>query len=318
MNDAALQRSQAGAIHHRQARALGMSERRIAVRLRTGAWMPAHDAVYVAAGAPQTLEQRCWAAALAVRFSALDFGERPVAVTGLAAAYLHGLSVPEPRLVELVVPLSDWAPRLRGVRIVRASTWPRRGFVVREGLRLTGVPDTLVDIARHLPRDAVHALVQEAAFARPGLPYAVLSACRRGRAGSAAARRASALVLAGVDSSLHERGRAVLVAAGLPAPECGVVLARGAGPSDCVLRVPGATAPPYGLVVEWDGDAHRVDRATFLHDREKDRLVRRAGYVTLRYTAEQVRERAAIVADLRAEWAALLTPTLQTSRPLSA
>ncbi|HWL38074.1 MAG TPA: DUF559 domain-containing protein [Frankiaceae bacterium] len=89
-----------------------------------------------------------------------------------------------------------------------------------------------------------------------------------------------------------------------------MVVARGAGPSDCLLRLPGGG----GLVVEWDGDAHRVDRATFLHDREKDRLLRRAGYVTVRYTHAQVRRADDVVADLRATWAAVSARSLQSVR----
>jgi hypothetical protein len=104
---------------------------------------------------------------------------------------------------------------------------------------------------------------------------------------------------------LHRRGHALLRQAGLPAPSCGVEVAAGAGPSDCVVVGPDATVAPYGLVVEWDGDAHRVDRRTFLHDHEKDRLVRRAGYVTVRYTDAQVRAEAAIVSELRALWSSL-------------
>jgi hypothetical protein len=188
---------------------------------------------------------------------------------------------------------------------VRARTWPRRVFTRSDGLVLAGAADTVVDIAGWMGQDRVHAVLQAAAFDRPGLPRDVLGACRRGRRGSAAARRAAALVLAGVDSSLHRRGHALVLAAGLPTPECGVVVVPGAGPTDCLFRLPEPGGPPYGLAVEWDGDAHRVDRRTFLHDREKDRLLRRAGFVTLRYTSEQVRAAAPVVADLRAEWAAL-------------
>jgi hypothetical protein len=302
---AALMRAQHGTLHHRQARAVGVSERQIAARLRTGAWVAAHDRVYVAAGAPATYLTRCAAALLAVRHAGRYRERRPVALARRSAAVAHGFGLAEPSWVDLLVPAEDSAPALDRTRIVRATTWPRRAFVTVDGLLVTSVADTLVDVARDVPRDRLHAILQEQAFARPGLAYAVLGACRRGRTGSAAARRAAALVLAGVDSSLHRRGHELLRRAGLPAPRCGVVVARGAGPSDCVVAVPGATAPPYGLVVEWDGDAHRVDRRTFLHDREKDRLVRRAGYVTLRYTDAQVRQAREVIADLRAEWAAL-------------
>lgn len=197
------------------------------------------------------------------------------------------------------------------------STWARRSFTVVDGLPVTGLPDTIVDIGRLVPRDRLHAIVQEAAFARHGLPDAVLAACQRGRPGSANARRAAALVAAGVDSSLHRRGVELLRAAGVRGIECGVELVRGAGPSDCVVRVPHAF-PPYGLVVEWDGDAHRIDRRTFLHDREKDRLLRRAGYLTLRYTSAQVRLREPVIADVRAELAALLVRSLEPVRSLGA
>jgi hypothetical protein len=273
MNDAhILMRAQHGAIHRRQARALGMTARAIAGRIGNGAWVEPHPFVYVSAGTPEAYETRCAAALLAVRHSGRARERRPVAVGGLSAARLHGLGTPEPPYVTLLVPVGDSASALHRVRVVRARTWPLRAFVQVDGLLVASVHDTIVDIGRLVGRDRLLAIVQEAAFAQPGLAYAVIRACRRGRSGSAAARRAAALVLAGVDSSLHRRGHALLRRAGLPEPTCGAQVARGAGPSDCVLVVPQAVRPPYGLVVEWDGDAHRVDRRTFLHDREKDRL----------------------------------------------
>jgi hypothetical protein len=311
----ALLRAQHGTIHHRQARALGLSERRIAGRLATGAWDVRHPGVYAVAGAPDRFETRCAAALLAVRHSGRDGEHRPVAVARLAALYLHDLAHSEPRRVDLVTPWPDAHHDLAGVHVVRAPTWPRRSFVVVDGLLVTGIADTIVDVGLLLPRDRLLAVVQEAAFARPGLSYAIIGACRRGRGGSAAARRAAALVAAGVDSSLHRRGHDLLRRAGLPKPACGVEVTAGAGPSDCVLRVPGATTPPYGLVVEWDGDAHRVDRRTFLHDREKDLLVRRAGWLTVRYTDAQVRAGTAVVADLRGTWASVASRSLDVVRP---
>src|SRR5688572_25476494 len=125
-----LMRAQAGAIHHRQARALGMTERRIDTRLGTGAWIEPHPRVYVAAGAPPSYQSRCSAAVLAVRHAGRDAERRLVAVARLGAAWLHGLGLPEPSRVDLVVPLSDSAPALDGVRITRASTWTRRAFTV--------------------------------------------------------------------------------------------------------------------------------------------------------------------------------------------
>lgn len=303
-----LMRTQHGVVHHRQAEELWLTERRIRRFVTDGAWVEAHPLVYAAAGAPLTFATRCMAALLAVRHSARHRDERHrVAVARLAAAYLHRLDVAEPARVELVVPLGHTPPSLRGVHVVRAATWPRRAFAVVDGIPVTSVPDTLVDIGLAVPRERLHAIVQDAAFTRPGLPLAVARACRRGRPGSANARRAAALVAAGVDSSLHATGVALLRAAGLQHVECSVEVVPGAGPSDCVVRLGDAGG---GLVVEWDGDAHRVDRATFLHDREKDRLLRRAGYVTLRYTSAQVRRPEVVVADVRAEWAALLARTL--------
>ena len=304
-------RDQAGALHHRQARALGMSERRIATRVRTGAWNEPHPGVYVAAGAPLTHRTRCATALLAVRYAGRDGHRRHVAVARLSAAWLLDLGVPEPARVDLIVPFADAAPTLDGVRVVRASTWPRRAFGVVDGLPVTSVQDTLVDVARLLPRERLHAIVQAAAFQRPSLPLSILRCCRRGRPGSANARRAAALVMAGVDSSLHAEGLALLRAAGLGPVDCGVELVRGAGPTDCVIR----GNDGGGLAIEWDGDAHRVDRATFLHDREKDRLLRGSGYVTLRYTSDQVRRRDPVIADVRA---ALHARSLKSVRPLGA
>lgn len=274
---------QHGAAHVAQLRHLGLTGAQVEARLRSGSWMVASPGVVVASGAPETPLSAIWRAYVAAG-TRDDGRDRPVAVGGLAAAYLHEVVPGPPAHVEVLVARGLSYPRPAGVRMREVRTWGERGFVRRDGLLLTALPDTLVDLGRFVD-DATHlTLLQEQCYGRPGLAARVLARCGRGIEGSARTRRTAARLATGLDSPLHVRGVYLLRAAGLPPTRCDAEVVPGAGRSDCVYVVRGRAV----LALEFDGDAHRLSRRAFLHDRAKDLLLRDAGCQTLRFTAEQV------------------------------
>lgn len=306
---AALLAAQHGVAHVAQLRRLGLADAQVRARLGSGSWVTPMPDVVRAHGAPETTLSAIWLAVVAAG-TRRDGRERPVAVGGLAAAFLHDVLPDPPPRVEVLVARGLAYPRPRGVVVREVRTWAERGFVRREGLLVTALPDTLVDLARFLDDPAHLTLLQEQCYGRVGLTARVLARCGRGVEGSARARRSAALLAAGLDSPLHARAISVLRAAALAPSRCDIEVVAGAGRSDCVCIVRGRPV----LALEFDGDVHRLSRKAFLHDRAKDLLLREAGCQTLRFTAEQVAHPARLVAHVRdALAAAELTVTASTA-----
>ena len=296
---------QHGVAHVAQLRRAGVSDGQVRARLASGSWTVVAPDVVAAAGAPATPMRDIWTAIAATR-TREDGRERPVALGGFAAALLHGIVTEAPDRVEVVVGRGTRCPRPPGIRVREVRDWPDRAFVRLDGILVTALPDTLVDIAPYYTDARCLALLQEQCYGRPGLLARVVARCHRGSKGSARARRVGAVLAAGLDSVLHARAVAALRRAGLPPSRCDVEVVAGAGPSDCVYVVAGHPV----LALEFDGDVHRLSRKAFLHDRAKDLLLREHGCATLRFTVEQVDRPQRLLADVRRAlgWNQLTTP----------
>jgi hypothetical protein len=282
------------AARHGWVHRLGLHDAQVARRLDSGSWYEAGPHVVGVSGGADTALRRVWRAALAAG-TCDDGTERPVAVGGLAAAALLGAVADVPDVVEVVVARGVWCPRLDGLPVREVKDWKERAFVRRDGLLLTALPDTLVDVAVYFGDEDYLALLQQQCFGRFGLLARVVGRCHRGSKGSARARRVGAVLARGLDSPLHAGAVRALTRAGLAPHRCDVQVVRGVGPSDCVYDVGGVPA----VALEFDGDVHRLSRQAFLHDRAKDLALREAGCVTLRFTAAQVDRPARLVADVR-------------------
>ena len=162
------------------------------------------------------------------------------------------------------------------------------------GLPLTTVSRTLLDIAAILPLDALRRAVAEADYRRLLDPDAVQAALGKGRPGSAALRRALGRhlpQLAESLSALEDRFLALCQAAALPLPEANAKVSG--------LMVD-ALWREQRLVVELDGHAAHATPAAVERDRQRELILRAAGFEVLRYTWAQITGRPeAVVADLR-------------------
>ena len=181
---------------------------------------------------------------------------------------------------------------------------PRRRVkcVLHRDLRVTTVPQTLLDVATVLPIGRLRRAIAEAEFRRLATVEAIASVLGRGRMGSRRLRRALALHqprLAFTRSVLEERFLVLCERYRVPLPEvnakvCGLMV-------DALWR-------RERVIVELDGGQAHGTVAAMERDRARDLTLRAAGFVVLRYTWHQVTRRAALVAaDLRAE---LGLPTL--------
>jgi hypothetical protein len=130
--------------------ALGLSRADIKARVRRGWLMPVHRGVY-AVGTRQLTDRGRWMAAV------LACGDGS-ALSGVAAGALWGfLQVAH----EICVSVSTETGRVSrpGIRVVRA---PDLDSTCREGIPVTTVPWTLVDLAARLPQQRLLTAVDEA------------------------------------------------------------------------------------------------------------------------------------------------------------
>ena len=99
-----------------------------------------------------------------------------------------------------------------------------------------------------------------------------------------------------VDSPPESRLRLCLVLAGLPEPACNVDL----GDDSFFIATPDLAYLVYRLLLEYEGDHHRTDRAQWQKDIRRERQLRKAGFEVQRITAETLRRPRELVDDVHA------------------
>lgn len=272
MNDVnELMASQHGLITSRQARAAGLSHRQVQRRIDGGDWSRMHRGVYRAAAAPLTWHSEVLAAVLA---------SHGVASHRCAAA-LWGLSGWREPPVELLVPThrkSTVAPRIH-----RTTQWDRIDRCVREGIPVTGIDRTIIDLGavvsiRRLELAAESALRQRL-VTWPSLRACLIRHARRGRDGCGRLRRLLETRYGDDELPLSEWGRLVsnlLVDRGIPKPtlEHQVMAADGRTIAQLDLAWPTSQ-----LGIELDSIRWHLNRTSFERDRRKRNRLRLEGWV---------------------------------------
>ncbi len=277
---------QRGLASSRQLRARGLTDGQIRHAVRSGRLFVVHPehGIYTVAPLEQLRPEVGLLAAV------LAFQGRAITCRR-SAGHRWELLERAPKAVELASRLHLTPPA--GVVIVR--TYLRPGDVVRnDGLRLTTVERTLLDLATVLPNQALDRALREAEFHHSRRPVDLAAVLRRGHPGSARLRAALERHVPGwgeAKSKLERRFRTLLVAHDVPLP----LRNHRVGPwtADCVW-------PALRVVVELDGGQHeRPGQAKV--DADRDLWLRQNGWVVRRYTWDQVSRRgAAVVADLHA------------------
>ena len=241
-------------------------------------------------------------------------------VTGVTALRLLGVAVGPVRPVHLVS-THPHPVRRPGLHVTRvAALAPGTDGLVAPEVAFVAAAPAL---------DLVELVTAGDHLVRRGLttPAALVAAAARHRGrGSVLARRAAGLVRARVDSPRETELRLCLVLAGLPEPECNVVVgdarevvARG----DLVLR-------RLRVVLEYEGDHHRTDVRQWNRDIERQEQLEATGWRVVRITAERMRRPRAVVGRVLQvlrdagydgpdpafgpEWTALFTPGVRAAR----
>ena len=214
------------------------------------------------------------------------------------AAILHGMWLPlevEQRLLlDVAVIKPARAPRDR--RVIGHHLVRRPGLVVlRNGLPISSAVETWCQLASMLP--TVPLVVAGDSLVKKGRsnPDAMLGALRAAAsdADRPFAKRlftAAAAIRVGSRSAGESELRRLLVEAGLPEPEMNAVLlddqGRFLGEVDLLYR-------SKRVVIEYEGDYHRVDKAKWRSDVLRYERMQDAGYRVIRITADDLRDRAA-------------------------
>ncbi|WBB96237.1 DUF559 domain-containing protein [Solwaraspora sp. WMMA2059] len=266
--------------------------------LRGPAWQRLLPDVYVEAAAFDPADHRMWCEAVAVK---LPVGG---AICGLSAAYLWGVDLlPRRSPVHVTLPRSVRLGAHPRLAVSRRALDPTDITVSFGGIALTTEVRTAFDLGRLLPRaDALAAL--DAMLHRRLLHADALTGyldTNTGGRGIAQLRELVTLAEPLAESPMESRLRLLLHDAGLPRPTVQYEVRRpaqqatsrrqaqaadGAGRGRFIARVDLAY-PQWRIAIEYEGDHHR-ERATFRRDVGRYNALRAAGWLVLRFTADDV------------------------------
>ena len=294
---AAVAAAQGGVFTRRQLRALGISGKVERARLTDGRWARVLGPAYVAGPFPVRLEQRAWAGHL------LTGG----VVSHRTAAALQGLlddDAAEP--VHVRLPLVG-AGAVAGVRQHRVPL-SDDDCTDRGGLPITTVPVTLLDCLTSLPYPDALALARDAVFRRWVDPewLSERASSRYRTHGAPQLRRILADLRAPGRSGLERRLHALLRRSRISGWTVNVVLSDPRG----VIGEVDVLFAAQRVVIEVDGYGVHAQRSVFQRDRAKQNRLIAAGYTVLRFTGEDLSQRADHVIRT-------ITAVLRTSSALS-
>jgi very-short-patch-repair endonuclease len=170
----------------------------------------------------------------------------------------------------------------KGIRAHRATLHPE-DVTVRDGIPVTSVARTILDLAAKLRHDALTRLIEDADRTERFDLKALERAMAR-RPHAPGVRRLKTVLAAykgpaDTRSKLERDFRALIVSSGLPEPQYNVVVA---GLSVDVYW------PQWRLVVELDGDPYHDNPRAFEMDRIRDATLQKAGIRVLRVTGHRL------------------------------
>jgi hypothetical protein len=260
-------------------------------RMASGEWVEEQPRVIRPAVLVPTFAARITAVRLAVNAHG---AAAPWCFSHRTAAHLHGLRVPEPDDLELLLPSSKKRLELHDTAIHRSDR-PLR-VMWRQHDPVPFVPLTVVQCAAVLPRDDLLTVVERAVRSERTDLDRLRGACARGLQGSRALKDVIAELSAeGIDRWMRRLVRLV-VPAGLPRPRLEVPVYDGRR----IRAYLDGYWDDVSLAVEVDDWETHGARDAQERDRRRDRwLLARYGIVTMRVTPREIRDRPeAVVADL--------------------
>jgi hypothetical protein len=214
------------------------------------------------------------------------------------AALLYGAPLPplEP-VIHVTVRAPGRAPDIDGFVGHKLGRWETRRLL---DLPVTTPEQTWIDLAQLVHRDALVAAGDffvggdEPVTNRLALARAIADSA--GRRGVARARDALEFVRAGAESPGETRLRLLLVQAGLPSPALNYELR---APDGAFVARVDIAYPASRIALEYEGDIHRVDRATWRKDIRRRERVEDLGWRMVRVTGDDIAAPADLIRRVR-------------------
>jgi predicted transcriptional regulator of viral defense system len=272
---------QFGVVSLAQLRALGFGPRAVQQRASAGRLRRLHRAVYAVGHGVLRREGRRLAAVLACGEGAVLSHRSAVAQWGLLATQAAVIDVTAPR----------GRHGAQGIRLHRSRSLDARDTTTHEGIPITEVPRTLLDLAATVPPHHLERALAQAQRLQLYDHRAItdLIASSNGHRGTGALADATSREdPKWTRSELEAWFLSLVREAGLPEPLVNESLTA----PDHPPLVPDSDFywPTHHLIVELDGwDTHRT-RAAFEQDRRRDAALTAAGWRVVRFTWHEPRE----------------------------
>jgi very-short-patch-repair endonuclease len=278
---AALAQSQHGIFTANDFRHLGISDRTARRRRDDGRWIAVVPGIYRLVGSPVTVR-------MLEEAVVLWLGVESVRLSHSSAARLWGLSSPQHNRAVITVSHGRRVEPPPGVEMHRTRHFPR-GFM-REGLPVTAVDRTLVDLAQvHTHQDVLDAFTSAIVHRLTTVDRVVRAAAGlHNRTGTGLIRDLAHELSQEFESHIEvELGKA-LRARGWThwTPQLRVVGSRGR-----LLARADFGDPLTKTLLEVDGFAYHGLPEQQQRDKARDRRLGRGGWLTLRFSATEVRDR---------------------------
>lgn len=271
-----------GVVTRAELLAAGVTPKQIRARVGRGTLLREYRGVYRVGHRARSTKATYLAAVLAVGNGAV--------LCGRAAAYLWGLMKGEPPSPEVI---GVTERQIEGLSTRRARRLDPRDTAVVDGIPVTTVARTLVDLAAELSAEALARACHEAGVRYRTTPRDVLTVlARRPRSrGAANLRRIVEGDIPVTLSTLEARFLKLLESDGLPLPATNRMA--GGRRVDCRW-------PRHRLTVELDGYRFHNSRHSWEQDRRREREARARGDDFRRYTYGDVLEnQESMLAELR-------------------
>jgi very-short-patch-repair endonuclease len=223
------------------------------------------------------------------------------------AAVLWDLRQSNSAKIDVTVPSRNGRKRHAGIRAHRSGRLRRDEVTVRNGIPVTTVARTLLDLADVLDGQALKRTITEAEYLNL-FDLAAINAVVQNNPGRRGAKlmEAAGGRLHRTRSTLDRRFLGLLERHRVEEPETGVWIE--GHETDFVWT-------RAGLVVELDGFAAHKTRAKFDADRLRDRRLWRAGLRTMRLTSEALDDEQAVLDDLAHAGVSVPSRSRASSKP---
>jgi hypothetical protein len=276
-----------------QLRELGLSETGTHKRAATGRLHRIHHGVYALVPPPLLT-------AAGRRLAAVFACGPKAALSHRSAAGLHGLRRNSRAKTEVIVP-GRASRRHAGIQVHRSIRLdPATDITVVDGIPVTTVARTLLDLAAVVPRRALERALDQAEILRVFDLNSLRDQIDRnpGHPGTGRLRSTLARHTAGdavTESELEEFFRAILDPAGVPRPEVNAPIDPGDGGN---LIRPDVVWRHAKLAVELDGAKWHLTRKAFESDHDRDLRLKAADWEVIRLTWRQLQNEPARVTAL--------------------